>query len=107
MSKFDDFLDAVLAGAETLAKEEFGDFGVEAKADAKVFLEGMEADLRRWTILLAEKRLEQRDFEDLLRAKKALLQIHLLRKAGVQAASLERFRTGFFQLLIDSAFAVF
>ena len=107
MSKFDDFLDAVLNGTKDLAKQLFNGFEEDAKADAKDFLEKSKADLERWTSLLAKKKITERDFSDLVHAKKALAEIHALTLAGVALTRLERFRSGLIDLVIDSAFKVF
>jgi hypothetical protein len=72
MSKFDEFVDAVLNGAKDLAKQVFDGLEDNAKEDARAFLEKSEADLKRWTKLLAVKEITERDFADLVHAKKAL-----------------------------------
>ena len=107
MSKFDEFVDAVLSGSKDLAKQIFGGFEDGAKEDANAFLKNTEDDLRRWTKLLASKDLTQRDFTDLVQAKKALAEIHALTQAGIALTKLERFRSGLINLVIDTAFDVF
>lgn len=107
MSKFDDFIDAVLNGARELAKASFKDLVNEATEDTKAFLEKSKADIQRWTELLAEGKLTQQEFADLIQAKKAVAEIHALTQAGVGLASLERFRTGLIDLVIDTAFKIF
>jgi hypothetical protein len=64
-------------------------------------------DLQRWTVLLAQGHIVEQDFSDLVQAKKALAEIHMLRQAGIAMIKLERFRTGFINLVIDTAFKVF
>ncbi len=107
MSSFDDFLDAVKTGAKDLAKEIFDGYEIEAKDDAEAFLEKTKVDVKRWTTLLAEGKLTEQDFSDLIQAKKALAEIHALRQAGVALTKLERFRSGLINLVIDTAFDVF
>ncbi len=106
-NKFDDFINAVLEGAKQLAKENLNGFQDQAKKDAQAFTTKVEVDLRRWTKLLAEKKLTKQDFSDLVQAKKALAEIHALTQAGIALAKLERFRTGLINLVIDKAFEVF
>jgi len=107
MSKFDDFISAVLEGAKDLAKDIFNGFEDQVKEDAKAFTKKTEADLRRWTKLLADKKLTKQDFGDLVQAKKALAEIHALTQAGISLTKLERFRSGLINLVIDKAFEVF
>jgi hypothetical protein len=107
MSKFDEFLDAILKGAKDLAKDFFEGFVEEAENDAKAFLEKTQADLQRWTKLLASKKITEQDFSDLVQAKKALAEIHMLTQAGIGLTKLERFRSGLINLVIDTAFDFF
>lgn len=107
MASFDDFVEALKNGAKDLAKEIFDGFEDEASNDAKAFLEKTKEDMRRWTKLLAQGELTEQDFSDLVQAKKALAEIHTLRQTGVTLTKLERFRSGFINLLIDTAFDVF
>lgn len=107
MASFDDFVEALKNGAKDLAKEIFDGFEDEASNDAKAFLEKTKEDMRRWTKLLAQGELTEQDFSDLVQAKKALAEIHTLRQTGVSLTKLERFRSGFINLLIDTAFDVF
>ena len=107
MSRFDVFTEAVLTGAKDLAKETFDGFEDAAKDDAKAFLKKTRKDLKRWTKLLAKKRLTEQDFSDLVDAKKALAKLHTLRQEGVALARLESFRSGLIDLVVDTAFDVF
>jgi len=107
MSKFDEFIQQVLSGSMDLAKNIFNGFVDLAKADSKDFLVKAEADLKRWADLLASKDITERDFADLVHAKKALAEIHALTQAGVALADLERFRSGLVDLVIDTAFKIF
>jgi len=107
MSKFDDFVEAVLSGAQDLAKQSFNGLKNQAKTDAKAFLDKTEADLKRWTELLATSKITQGDFSDLVRAKRALAEIHALTQAGISLIKLEKFRSDLINLVIDTAFKVF
>lgn len=107
MSKFDDFVNGVVEGAKGLAKDSLKGLEKQASEDAKAFVKKTEADLQRWTHLLADKKLTKEDFQDLVKAKKALAEIHALTQAGIALTRLERFRTGLIDLVIDTAFKVF
>lgn len=107
MTSFDEFIEAIKTGATDLAKEIFDGFENEARNDAEAFLAKSRQDMQRWTNLLAQGDLTEQDFSDLVQAKKALAEIHALRQAGVALTKLERFRTRFINLVIDTAFNVF
>ena len=102
--KFDEFIKVFLEGASELAKETFGDFEAQAKEDAKAFIEKAETDLKRWTKLLAERKITEQDFSDLVQSKRALAEIHALGLLGISLTKLERFRSGLINLVIDTAF---
>ena len=107
MSKFDEFGAAVLKGSKDLARQVLGGFEDDAKTDAQAFLDKTEANLRKWTKMLAALELTKQDFEDLVQAQAALAEIHALTQAGVALTRLDQFRTGLINLVIDSAFDVF
>lgn len=107
MAKFDDFVEAILAGAKNIAKDILKDFEGAAVDDTKAFLKKSEEDLKRWTRLLALGAITEQDFSDLIQAKSAVAELHLLRQQGVALATLERFRTRLISLVIDTAFEVF
>jgi len=107
MSKLDDFANAVLAGAEDLAKELFNDLKENAKTDAQAFLNKAKGDIERWAKMVAERKLTKDELTDLVDAKKALLEMRALTQAGVVQATLERFRTGLLSLVVDTAFKIF
>lgn len=107
MSKFDDYVQAIREGVKVLAKDTFGDFLKEADVDAKAYLEKIKVRLNEWTIELAENKISQDDFKDLVEAQKDLAAIHALTQAGVALVKCERFRSGLIELVINKAFEVF
>jgi hypothetical protein len=106
MTKFSDFTDAVLNDAKHLAKDIFDGFEDQAAEIAEGFLNKTQADVKRWSRLLAEGKLTEQDFGDLLAAKKALAEMHALTLAGIALTKIERFRSGLIDSVIDRAFAI-
>jgi hypothetical protein len=107
MSRFNDFTRTVIAGVPDLARDTLGDFPQAATQDANAFLTEARKDLKRWTKLLAQGKINQQDFTDLVEAKRALAEIHALTQTGIALARLERFRTGLIDLVVNTAFDVF
>ncbi|MBB4083682.1 hypothetical protein [Brevundimonas lenta] len=107
MSDFDTFIDAVTAGATTLAKDMLRQGLQEAQEDARTFLKRTEADLRKWTEALALNKLTPREFADLVDGRASLATLAALTQLGVARTRLERFRVGLIELVIDSAFDTF
>lgn len=107
MADFDDYVEALKVGAKELARETFDGFEGAAKQDAEAFIEKSKEDLKRWTKLLAQNDINEEDFSDLVNAKKALAELFALRQEGLALIKLERFRKGFINLVVDTAFDVF
>jgi hypothetical protein len=107
MAQFDDFINAVLEGAQQLAVSSLRDLAKEAQQDTDAFLQKTKKNMQRWTKLLAAGDLTKQDFSDLVEAKAALDEIHALTQAGIALADLDRFRSGLVNLVIDKAFAIF
>ncbi len=107
MANFEDFVDALKDGAKDLARDTFDGFENEAKQDAEAFIDKSKDDLKRWTKLLAEGDINEEDFSDLVNAKKALAEMFALRESGLALIRLEKFRKGFINLVVDTAFDVF
>jgi hypothetical protein len=107
MSKFDDFKGAVLDGAEDLARQLFQDSVVAARDDVSDFLAAAQDDLVRWTKQLREGKLTRKQFGSLVRGQKDLATLAALTQAGRAAASLQRFRDGLIDLVVNKAFSTF
>jgi hypothetical protein len=106
MTKFNEFTDAVLKDATVLAKDIFNGFEGQAAEVAEAFLEKTKADVQRWCLLLADQKLTEQDFSDLVSAKRALAEIHVLTISGIALTKIERFRTGLIDSVIDRAFSI-
>jgi len=106
MSKFDDFVDAVLKGSKGLSKEMFEGLTKQVTEDTNAFLEKCKIDIERWTKQLAEGKITREDFADLVQARKAVAEMHALTESGATLAAIERFRTGLIDLVIDKAFEI-
>lgn len=107
MANFEDFIDALKEGTKELARETLDGFEDQAKQDAANFVEKSKEDLKRWTKLLAQGDINEQDFSDLVLAKKALAEMFALREAGLTLIKLEKFRKGFINLVVDTAFDIF
>jgi hypothetical protein len=56
---------------------------------------------------LSDNELSEQDFQDLLEAKKANIEIHALTRQGIALTKAERFRSGLIELVLDKAIGVF
>lgn len=107
MAKFDDFKDALEDGIKNLAKKTVKDFADEALNDGKAFLKETENDLKRWTKLLASGDLSQDDFKWLVQSKKDVAEMVALKQKGLALATIDSFRQGMLDLVVNTATGVF
>lgn len=105
-TRFNEFSEAVLNDAKELAKDIFNGFEDQAVEIAQIFLEKTKTDMERWSRLLADQKLTQQDFGDLVAARKAVAEMQALTISGIALTKAERFRSGLIDSVIDRAFAI-
>jgi hypothetical protein len=94
MASFEDFLKELKTEVKDLVEKGWKDLIGQASGDVDEFLKQSEADLRRWTQLLANGSLKLQDFEFLLAAKKDVASLTALKRAGLAQVQLDRFLNG-------------
>jgi len=107
MASFDDFTSELDGEIKDLVEKNWKDLKAEATDDARAFLQQSQADLERWTRLLAAKSLTLQDFEFLLAAKKDLAEMAALKRAGLAQVQLGRFINAVVGAIISAAAKVF
>jgi hypothetical protein len=101
----DAILQTTLEKSKELAATLFKKFTEQAVSDTKDFLQRSREGVARATALLAAKKIDKDDFEDLILGKKDLAEMHGLKQAGLASATIDTFVNGVLQILIDAAFA--
>lgn len=107
MSKFSDFEDAVIGGAKDLATSTFKDFVTQAEEDAKDFLTETAKKLEKWTAMLQRGDLTKLEFTSLVESQKGLATLNALAHEGQTLATLQRFRDGLINVVVNAAFKTF
>jgi len=107
MSKFDDYVDAVLADAKILLNGTIKKGKNEAKTILETHVANSKVRLRRWTKLLANGDLTKREFEILINNQITLgrMRLRTVKVIGKRAAL--DFRNNLRTLFIDKAFDIF
>ncbi len=105
--EFDKFIMLVEKGTKELATNTLRGYKEEALSDAKVFLEISKDDARRWSKLLLKGELTEEDYEWLVLSKKDVVELQLLKDAGLASVRIDRFKNALINLVIDTAFDVF
>ena len=102
MVNFDEIFDSIKSGFEDLAKTTLSDLNDVAVEDAYVFLTKTKNDLMNWTEQLAEKKINQTEFELNVRGQKELAECVLLKKAGLAEIEVDKFQTGIMNIIINT-----
>lgn len=103
MADFDDFLDTLKDELADHAASHLDDLQDEAVRDSEQFLEDSKEDLKRWTRLLEEGEISEKDFESLVKGQKDLAKMEALKEAGLAAVEVDRFRKNLFDRVLGIA----
>ncbi len=107
MADFDTFRDTLLDRLKALAVDQWTDVKDAAVSDGLAFVTKTEADLVRWTNLLAADALTPEDFTWLVQGKRDLVEMESLKQLGLGLAQLDRFRSSLLDTVVGTAFDVF
>ena len=89
-------------GIVDLAKTTVKKFAKQAAADGKELLTIVKEDLTRWIRLLAEGKITKAELETLLIGQKDLVAMSALKRAGLALARIDEFKSGVFNLIINT-----
>lgn len=103
---FEDIFKSLKKQVEELAKMFLQHYSKQAVKDGKKFLDETKDNLKRWTILLIEKRLTTADFEWLVLSQKDLAQMVALKQAGLSLIRIDQFRNSLLNMIVDTIFGV-
>jgi len=101
---FKEIFETLKKQVEELATSTLKNYKTAAIKDGKQLLEAMKDDLKRWTLLLADKKLTTKDFEWLVNSQKDLVQLSALKQAGLAAIRIDQFRASVLNLIVDTVF---
>lgn len=107
MSRFDDYLDAVMADAKVLLNSTVKQGSEEAKAILEAHVDNSKIRLERWTILLTHGHLKKREFELLINNQITLGRMRLRTVEVIGKRAALDFRNSLRALFIDKAFDIF
>ncbi|MFD0962957.1 hypothetical protein [Pseudofulvibacter geojedonensis] len=82
--------------------EKYQDFSKAAKKDIEAFLKESKVKLKRWAILLAEEKINQEEFEWLVKSQKDLLVLQGLYQAGISKIALGHLKNKIIKIVIDT-----
>ena len=103
---FEDIFKTLKQKVEELAKMFLQHYTKQAIKDGKKFLEDTRENLKRWTLLLIEKKLTIQDFEWLVLSQKDLAAMVALKQAGLSVIRIQQFRDSILNLVVDTIFGL-
>jgi hypothetical protein len=101
---FADIFNQLKSDTANFAQTSLKSYVDDAKSDCQNFLESVKDKLEKWTGLLANGSLAKEDFEWLVYSQKELAEMNALKQAGLAEISIDQFRGGLINLIIDSIF---
>ena len=107
MSKFDDYLDAVMTDATILLSSTIKEGKKEAREILEAHVQNSKERLQRWTKLLASGDLKKREFQLLVNNQITLGRMRLRTVEVIGKRSALDFRDALRSLFIDKAFEMF
>jgi hypothetical protein len=99
MPKFEDILDEIKDGIADLGKKTAKDFVDEVRQDGDSFLVEIGDDLRRWTDLLARKKISAKEFRVLVEFNRDLAEMKALSAAGLAKKKVQNLANGIVDLV--------
>lgn len=84
------------------ATSHFDDFADAAIEDGEAFLGDSKDNLEEWTQLLVEGNITQDEFRSLVEGKKDLAEMEALKRAGLAAVRVDKFRNELIDRVLDA-----
>ena len=103
---FEEIFRSLKKQVEEVAKIFLRHYTKQAVKDGKKFLDETKENLKRWTVLLVEKRITTADFEWLVLSQKDLAHMVALKQAGLSLIRIDQFRNSLLNLIVDTIFGV-
>ena len=98
--------DSVLKDLKTNLLDALGskyeEYSSETKKDIDAFLQQSKDKLKRWTTMLAEEKLNEEEFEWLVKSQKDLLVLQALYQAGISKIALGHLKNKIINIVIST-----
>ncbi|MEX6688147.1 hypothetical protein QTN47_11610 [Danxiaibacter flavus] len=104
MPDYNQIFDEIGGQIKQLAENTVSKYRDQAVADANALVASMKEDLIRWTDLLANKRIDTKEFEILVNSEKDLVQMKALQTSGLAAIRVQQFSMSVLNMVVDVVF---
>lgn len=99
---FNQFLQSIESGVDTLAKTSLHDYATQAKSDGQAIVDEMKEELQQWAAELEEGDLTTEDLSFLVKEQADLTQMVALKEAGLAEVRIDEFKTSVVNVITGS-----
>ncbi|MGN6265953.1 MAG: hypothetical protein ACTHM5_09780 [Ginsengibacter sp.] len=85
----------------SLAKKSLEDSLKEAKADGMDVLDGLKANIKKWSLQVVNKEMTIDDLKFLMETQKEEMEMAALKEAGLKEIELDKFKNGIVGIVIN------
>jgi hypothetical protein len=104
---FEQLLNQITNDVVALVSQSADKYVKEAKADAQKLLDDMKDSLARWIKLLASGAITKKDFEYLVLGQKELIELNLLKQAGLTLIQIDELKNGILNSIVKTVSSIF
>jgi len=99
---FNQVVNELVSGVESLAKSSLKDYEKEAMADGKELIDNTKTDLQQWTKELETGSMNREDVVYLLQEDEDLGKMTALKQAGLAQVHIDEFRNSIINLVVTT-----
>jgi hypothetical protein len=96
-------IENILLQSAALAAQLISDYATKAQADVAQYVNDSKDDLTRWTQELADKKLSQDEFQDLVQGNVDVAVLHGLKRSGDEQIAIDKFKNGVVTIITSVA----
>ena len=104
-NNFDQLLQSLESGVESIAKTSLEDYLNEAKQDGENAINGMKANIQQWATEVENGSLTYEDLAFLIKGDEALDEMTALKEAGLSEIRLDEFKNSIVNLVMGTVFS--
>lgn len=102
MALFDEIFNEIKTKVIGLATDEVKDYKDKAVKDTNEYLQTSKEKLKKWTLLLVDKKIDGEEFEYLVNSQLGLGEMKVLTNVGIAQIKAEKFKNDVINLVVNT-----
>ena len=102
MALFDEIFNEIKTKVIGLATDEVKDYKDNAVKDTNEYLQTSKEKLKKWTLLLVDKKIDGEEFEYLVNSQLGLGEMKVLTNVGIAQIKAEKFKNDVINLVVNT-----